>query len=495
MPQVNNKIFTRHISAMRRALPRRKFLKALGASALVGPSWLRARAHAGARDEEQRLNIVLIVADDQRFDTIAALGNPVIQTPNFDALVRDGVAFTEARCMGATQGAVCIPSRASMHTGRMLFQVPDDMGPFETIGQTLQQVGYNAGGFGKWHNKPISYARSFNHGANIFFGGMGRQFNMPVHNFSPTGEYAKPHIVANKFSSELFTDPAVAFIERQKSADQPFFCYVAYTSPHDPRTPPAPFNTMYDRATMPLPANFLPAHPFDNGELINRDERLAPFPRTPEDTRKQLCDYYGMVTSMDAQVGRILSVLKTTGQDENTIVIYTGDHGLAIGSHGLFGKQNVYEHSAKIPLIVSGPGLPRSKSFDALVYGFDIFPTICDLLKIKAPPSVQGKSLVPIIHGHEKVVRESSFHAYIHQNPDRVADTQHAVRDERWKLIRYDVKGERRVQIFDLKDDPDEVRDLAADSAAQRELPRLNELLTHWQKVTAEPVFGPTAQP
>jgi arylsulfatase A-like enzyme len=473
---------------MNRPVQRRDFLKIMGAAAVAGPAVLRTSARAGAANP--RPNILMIVADDQRHDTVAALGNDHILTPNLDRLARDGFAFTQARCMGATQGAVCIPSRAGLHTGRTLFRVPDDLGSFSTLGEVLMSAGYTSFGCGKWHNGARSFSRSFNAGANIFFGGMHDQYSTPVHDYSPDGSYpAKSAKVPHKFSSELFTDAAVAFLEKQKSAENPFFCYLAFTSPHDPRTPPPPFKRMYDPAKMPLPANFLPQHPFDNGDLKVRDEMLAPHPRTPEDTRQQLCDYYGMISSQDEQVGRVLAALEQSGHDDNTIIIYTGDHGLAIGSHGLFGKQNVYDHSSRIPLIITGPGIPKSGRSDAMVYGFDVFPSLCELLKIDPPKSIEGKSFAGVINGSDKQVRDSAFHAYIHREKDKTVGAQHAVTDGRWKYIRYDVRGKTRIQLFDVSADPDEVHDLSTDATASKELPGLAALLDKWQKDLAEPTF------
>jgi arylsulfatase A-like enzyme len=470
-------------------LARRDFIKAISAAAIAGPAIMRSSVRADAASK--RPNILMLVADDQRHDTIAALGNDHIQTPHLDRLAREGFAFTRARCMGAQQGAVCVPSLAMLHTGRTLFRAPDDMGDFPTLGQTLQSAGYRCFGGGKWHNGPASFARSFNAGANIFFGGMHDQYSTPVHDFDPQGRYlpASQH-VGGKFSSELFADGAVDFIAKQKDATNPFFCYLAFTSPHDPRTPPPPYKTMYDPATMPLPANFLPGHPFDNGDMEGRDERLAPFPRTPQDTRQQLCDYYGMISSQDAQVGRILAALEQSGKLQNTIIVYTGDHGLAIGSHGLFGKQNVYEHSSSIPMLIRGPGIPAGGRSDALVYGFDLFPTLCELLNLKAPATIEGKPLAGILAGKEKEVRDSSFHAYIRRSKGRPASTQHAINDGRWKFIRYDVNRQIHQQLFDLRHDPDEIQNLSEDPIAAKELPRLADLLSRWQASLGDPSFS-----
>jgi arylsulfatase A-like enzyme len=468
-------------------VPRRTFLKAAGAAAIAGPAVLRsaARAVSGKR----KLNVVMVVADDQRNDTIAALGNDHIRTPNMDRLAREGFAFTRARCMGSQQGAVCVPSRAALHTGRTLFHVPDNIGAYPMLGEVFQQAGYSTFGCGKWHNGSKSFARAFNAGGNIFFGGMHDQFNTPVHAFDPTGRYGpKDARAAEKFSSELFADAAVDFLQKQKSAEKPFFCYLAFTSPHDPRTPPPPYDKMYDAAKMPLPANFLPEHPFDNGELKVRDELLAPFPRTEANTRQQLCDYYGMISSQDAQLGRILGALEEAGRLEDTVIVYTGDHGLSIGSHGLFGKQNVYEEAAQIPLLIRGPNIPRGARSDALVYGMDLFPTLCEMLQVKPPETIEGKSLVGILAGREQAVRDSSFHAYIHRPKRGAAATQHAVNDGRWKYIRYDVNSQTRTQLFDLQNDPAEMHDLSADPAGSRQLARLATLLQRWQRDLGEPI-------
>jgi len=203
---------------------------------------------------------------------------------------------------------------------------------------------------------------------------------------------------------------------------------------------------------MPLPRNYRPLHPFDNGDLTIRDEALAPWPRTPEVVRTHLTDYYGVITHLDRQIGRILQALRDSGEYEKTMIIFSSDHGLAIGSHGLFGKQNLYEDGMKVPLIIAGPGIPRGSS-DALVYLHDIYPTVCDLVGSPAPGSLDGKSLAPIVRGKAAGVRDTLFLAY--------RSVQRAVRNDEWKLIRYPEINTS--QLFNLQNDPDETNDLAAD--------------------------------
>ncbi|HEY1685089.1 MAG TPA: sulfatase-like hydrolase/transferase [Tepidisphaeraceae bacterium] len=461
---------------MEKTKNRRQFLKS-AAVAAGGVLATRSRTIAALTSKPRRPNILFIIADDQRNDTIHAWGNPVISTPNIDSLARSGFSFRQCRTMGShTTGAVCVPSRAMVHTGRYLFRVPDNIGPHQTLGQTLQQNGYATFGCGKWHNGPKSFAKSFNAGSHIFFGGMNwDQYKLHYQDFDPTGQYPSGRTKEiDQFSTHFYTDAAADFL-KQQNGEQPFFCYLAFTSPHDPRTPPGSFARMYDPAKMPLPKNWMPQPPFDNGDMAERDEKLAPMPRTPEDTKQQLCDYYGMISSQDHAVGRAIANLKSSGQFENTLIVYTGDHGLCIGSHGLFGKQNVYEEAVGVPCIVSGPGIPHGES-RALSYGADLFPTLCNLLQIPIPKSVDGQSLAPIIAGKKENVRDSAYNAFFHKS-----QTQESVREARWKLMRCHIHDQQITQLFDLQNDPDEIHDLSNNPAAQKQIPRLEAMLQKWQ--------------
>jgi arylsulfatase A-like enzyme len=236
---------------------------------------------------------------------------------------------------------------------------------------------------------------------------------------------------------------------------------------------------MYDPAKVTLSKNFMPRHPFDNGELAVRDELLAPIPRTEADMRKHLADYYSAISNFDYELGRILDTLKNRGMADRTVVIFSSDQGLAVGGrHGLMGKQNLYEH-VKPPLMIAGPGISHGRS-DALVYLYDLFPTICELGGAKVPPAVEGKSLLPVVRGETPRVRETMFGAY--------RDCQRMIRDERWKLIKYNAKGVKNVQLFDLKNDPDELNNLAADLKVVGERERLEQLLLAARKEFSDPV-------
>jgi arylsulfatase A-like enzyme len=458
-------------------MQRRHFLSALAGTSLTAAA-------------PKKPNFVMIYTDDQRFDTIRALGNTDIHTPNMDRIVRKGVAFTHAAIMGGTQGAVCVPSRAMLMTGQMLFKAarntgatPGDTstpGPFDMMPEVLAKNGYKTFATGKWHNGPKLFARAFGNGGNIFFGGMGDQLKMPVQDFDPSGAYPKSAIhPSGKFSSELFADTATGFLKNYRDAE-PFFLYCAFTSPHDPRTAPKRFDDMYKAAEMKLPPNFLPEHPFDNGELKVRDELLAPHPRTEQVVKEHLADYYAMVSEVDYQIGRILDAIEKSPHAKNTFVIFAGDNGLAVGQHGLFGKQNVYEHSVRVPLAMMGPGIPANKRSSALVYVLDIFPTVCELAGIAKPNTVDGTSLVPALKNRAHEIRESQFFAY--------RNLQRAVKTRDWKAIRYTVNDKETLQLFHLANDPWEKENLAGQPQHKPMLDKMLAQLNQWQKKVGDPL-------
>jgi arylsulfatase A-like enzyme len=427
-------------------------------------------------------NVVFILSDDQRPDTIGALGNKHIQTPHLDRLVQSGFTATHTFCMGSTVGAVCIPSRAMILSGRSLYRATSGTNgaaiPRRAAlwPEEFRKAGYETIGIGKWHNDRGSYARCFTTGGPIFFGGMSDHTAVPVQAFDPAGGYGtnRQHLT-NVFSSALFADAAIRAIREQTT--RPFLLYLAFTAPHDPRMPPAQFAKAYHPAKMPLPGNYLPEHPFDNGQMKGRDEELLPWPRTEEGVRKELAAYYAMITHMDQHIGRVLTALKDAGKAHNTIVVFTSDHGLALGSHGLLGKQNMYDHSVRAPLIFAGPGIPSGRRSEALCYSYDIFPTLCGLAGLPVPETVEGKSLVPIIEGRSKGVRDVIFGAY--------RDVQRMVRTDRWKLIYYPKID--RTQLFDVKADPDELHDLSGSPNYSRTLAQLRSQLASLQRQFDDP--------
>ncbi|GGM89464.1 arylsulfatase A family protein [Dyadobacter beijingensis] len=422
-------------------------------------------------------NILFIFADDQRADALGIAGNTIVKTPNIDQLARSGTRFANCYVMGGHHGAICAPSRAMLMSGKSLFHVYDVLDGVHTMPQHFAESGYETFGTGKWHNGAQTFEASFQKGKAVMLGGMSDHFQVPVRDLHD-GKLGEP--VTKSFSTDIFTEAALSYLDEYAKGKKtnPFFCYIAYTAPHDPRSPREDYIGKYPEKDIPLPGNFKPMHPFDYGEAQVRDENLAPWPRTPEIIKSTLSDYYGLITHLDARVGDMINSLKEKGLYENTIIVYAADNGLAIGSHGLLGKQSLYEHSMKVPFIIAGPGIPKGKVSDALVYLYDIFPTLTNVAGLPQPEAADGKSLAGVIRGKSKGVRESSFTAY--RNLIR------AVRDEEWKLIRYPNRD--YTQLFNLKKDPLELENLSGKAAYRGKEESLKKRLIQWQQETGDTV-------
>jgi arylsulfatase A-like enzyme len=489
-------------------------------------------------------NILLLITDDQRPDTIHALGNPHIQTPNLDDLVRRGTVCTRATCAHP----LCYPSRAELLTGCTGFrsgtyseQKLNEGVPL--LPMTLKQAGYRTFYVGKWHTAGRPSTIGFDECDRLYAGGGGRANEAAYvdfrgrpatgyrgwvfqtdagQRFSEKGVGLTPNISAE------FADAAIRLIGKRGSA-QPFFVHVNFTAPHDPRIwptdrrvdaavnravhGPASYRELYESAKLPLPANFRGEHPFDHGNARGRDEVLLPFPRTEDDVRQELACYYAVISHLDAQVGRILKALDESGQRDNTIVVFTADHGLAIGSHGLVGKQNMYEHTINVPLIVAGPGIPAGQKRSAQCYLRDLFPTFCELAGVgpekvagtlrvpssaKTPSSandgtrsvpatlaMDGRSLVPVLRGEK-----SEIHPFI---VGYFQDSQRMIREGNWKLCWYPKID--RWQLFDVASDPHELRDRVSDAAQQDRVYNLRKKLTDWLSEHRDPLLAPPPAP
>ena len=310
--------------------------------ALVGPGALAAGT-------PERPNVIFLLADDMRADTIAALGNPVARTPNLDALVGRGFAMTNAYCLGGNSAAVCTPSRNMLLSGNAYFRWKDHV----PDGMPNARKGLLAPGDGP--NFPLIMK-----GAGYLTYHHGKRGNTAplIQAKFEVNKYLKDDMAERRSGEpgKEIVDEAIAFLEAKRDP-RPVFMYLAFGNPHDPRVAARTYLDPYDSAELPLPRNFLPIHPFDNGELFVRDEQLLPWPRTAGEIRRTLREYYATVTGLDFHIGRLIRALEDAGQLDNTLVIFSADQGIAVGSHGLLGKQNLYDHSMKAPLVLAGPGI------------------------------------------------------------------------------------------------------------------------------------------
>ena len=463
---------------------------------------------AFASHAEKKPNILVLLTDDQRYGTIGELNQDQVSTPNLDRLVKSGVTFTNSYILGAPHGAVCSPSRAMLMTGRPYFHIsPNVYAQFSvpkeeqgkcdllTFPEYFKANGYETFATGKQHNGKQWIERGFDHVKSAYLGGMTKQFGTVVQDFEPSTGWAEPYSDKNKFSSEVFADAAVSFLKSHQDK-KPFLMYVAFTAPHDPRTAPKEFHEMYPPEQIHLPENFMHEHPFKIADMHIRDEKLAATPRQEDEIKKNISDYYAMITATDVQIGRILDELEKSGEAKNTIIVFSGDNGLALGQHGLMGKQNVYEHSIKVPLIFCGPGIPKNVKTEAFAYLHDVFPTICGLSELKIPESVESKNLAPVILGKQKTVRESMLFCYNAwpgdiknekkgEESDRGA--HRAVRKDDWKLILSSKDGVLTQQLFNLKDDPWELHNLVSEKNYASKVAELTAELNLLIKETGDP--------
>ena len=491
---------------------RRNFLKVAGLCSATLTSGIWSGCVKGAKvpvsqnpfaaNGKKRPNFLFLFTDDQCFKTVNALNNPDVKTPNMDRLVKQGVTFTHCFNQGAWNGAVCIASRAMLNTGRYVWTCGgNDCGDYPLWGQVMGQSGYDTFFTGKWHNKTKSLERSFksigpngggmfpskdpNAEENMKKGILNDPYDRPRpgNSWSPYDKSLEGHWRKEDgktvHSSKLWADAAIDYLDSSVSkSDKPFFMYVSFHAPHDPRQSPKEYVDMYPPDKIKIPPNFLPEHPFDQGDHKLRDELLAPFPRTKEAIQTHLSEYYAIITHADHHIGRILDALEKSGEADNTVIIFSADHGLAVGQHGLIGKQNQYDHSIRMPFVMCGPGLQENVQNDAMIYLQSCFATTCEMANIKAPDTVQFPSLVPLLTGEKKQLYDSVYGAY--------RDYQRMVRTERYKLIRYPHVGE--VQLFDLKNDPWEMKDLAEDQSYADRVAELDEKLRWWMKETGDTI-------
>lgn len=398
-------------------------------------------------------NILHIHTDDHRADGLHALGNKVLKTPHLDQLVQRGMTFTCCYTQGSMIGAVCTPSRTMLLTGRSWQRIPKAPGatanaddPATFLPRVLAAANYQT-----WHlGKP---GNAFTPGINAFETSIAD---------AGTGD-------SRATSSRRMADRSIEFLKDRVAhkESRPFYMYLAPPVPHDPRVAEPEFHQLYRADDIPLSPAFMPQHPWDNGEMTVRDEQLAPWPRTPQNTRQQLADYYACLSCLDHHVGRIFEALQQTGQWDNTLIVFSADNGLSLGEHGLFGKQNLYEFGGMhVPLVIAGPGVRPGKSA-ALVYLMDLFPTFADIAGAKLPTGVEGRSLKPLLDGQPVAVRDALYTGY--------RQCMRAVRTERWKLIRYPLVD--RTQLFDLSVDPLELNNLAAQPAHASQVAAMTTLL------------------
>lgn len=443
----------------------------------------------------EKPNILFIFADDQTFQGVNVMGNHEVISPNLDKLANSGVTFTHTYNMGGWNGAVCVASRAMLNTGRFIWRANASQQNYPAMKENgqfwslmMKDAGYDTYMTGKWHVEQS---------ADSIFGtaidirpGMPRtvpeSYNRPL---SATDTTWLPwHTKWGGFWeggthwSEVVANNAIQFLDSAKVSENPFFMYLAFNAPHDPRQSPKKYVDMYPLENIAIPNSFQPLYPYKDSIGCGpglRDEKLAPFPRTEYSIKVHRQEYYAIITHMDEQIGRIVSHLKETGQDKNTYIIFSADHGLSCGNHGLVGKQNMYDHSMRVPCFIVGPDIPENEKRDMQIYLQDIMATTLDLAGIEKPEYVEFNSLMPLITEEVKTSPYSEIYgAYI--------DFQRMVRTDKFKLIIY--PKARKILLFDVVNDPDEMIDLADNTEYASVKSELIDKFKNQQEIMDDPL-------
>ncbi len=453
------------------------------------------------KEELNKPNIVFLFADDYTYEAIHAFGNKYIETPSLDKLVAEGTTFTHAYNMGGWQPAVCVASRSMILSGRSVWNAEniakkwskgDTIALNNTWGKLMETQGYNTYMTGKWHiQAPANYV--FNTARNVKPG-------MPDDNFYKKGKvgYNRPidendnswsasdtsqggFWKGGKHWSEIIKDDAIDFINDAKKKEDPFFMYLAFNAPHDPRQSPQSFLDKYDIEKIPLPENWLPEYPYKDSigsPSTLRDEALAPFPRTPYAIKTHIKEYYSIITHLDEQVGKILEAIEASGKADNTYIFFTGDHGLSVGHHGLLGKQSLFDHSIRVPLMVVGPDIPKNIKVSKDVYLQDIMATSLELANIEKPSYVDFNSFLDLAKETTKSgnYEEGIYGAYV--------DFQRMIRKDGYKLLVYPKIN--KVLLFDMKKDPQEMHNLSKDPSQKERVKMLFSSLMDLQNKMAD---------
>lgn len=419
-------------------------------------------------------NVLWICTDQQRWDTIAALGFKGIRTPNIDRLCAEGTAFTHAHC----QNPICTPSRASFLTGmypRYLNACTNGNESWQNeaplVTKTLADAGYDCGLAGKFH---LSAAHNRieprpDDGYRVFHWSHHPHDSWPVghaykdwlaeqgHEHAPLKKKSGGGIPAKFHQTKWCADRAIDFI-REKRNGPWLFSYNCF-DPHPPLDPPKEYLDRMDPNKLPLPEwtdEDLKAEAALTKAGVHFQSKASRHSRKKR--LDSLAKYWAMIELIDDHVGRMLDVLEETGQRENTVVIFTSDHGHMIGDHGLYNKGcRFYEGLVRVPLIMSGPGFKKGQTSDALVELTDITPTLMELAGLEVPPGMHGRSLLPILRGEETNHREFVRCTYTEtlQGPQSWGTM---IRDRRYKLCNY--HGTGMGQLFDLEEDPGEHKNL-----------------------------------
>jgi choline-sulfatase len=444
---------------------------------------------------EEKPNFLFIFADDLAYNTVGFNGNDEVETPHLDALAARGKLFTHTYNMGGYHGAVCVASRSMLVTGQYLWHVQKKEKEIRSKLQKEEQLwpqllasaGYDTYFTGKWHiqadaEKAFKVARHIR-------GGMPKQtpegYNRPIDGQPDPWDPSDPKFggfwQGGKHWSEIVADDCLDYLNMAKESENPFFMYIAFNAPHDPRQAPKYYVDRYPPEKITLPQPFYPEYVYKDDIGCSaklRDEKLAPFPRTERAVKVNRAEYYAIITHLDDQVARILEALKASGKENSTYIVFTADHGLGCGHHSLLGKQNMFDHSVRVPFVAVGPGIEANSRTSAAIYLQDVMPTTLELAEVSIPDRVQFQSLLPMWHGDVNQGRDAIYGGY--------TMLQRMVTANDYKYIYYPKIGKKL--LFNLRDDPTESHNLADDPSQKWRLLDMEKTLKKLQKENGDPL-------
>ncbi len=440
----------------------------------AGAAGLCALAVGGrlrAAESKKRPNVLIITTDQQRVDAMSAVGNKWVKTPNMDSLAANGVYFMNSY----SPYPLCSPARSALHAGRPPHEIGVDHNsmPVDSkiplSGQVFREAGYDTGYAGKWHCPEVYPTGSI----------------AGYDSLNTTTRVGKLAQVVDEGTMSA----TVEFIRRKR--DKPFIAVASFINPHDICLPAGEASPLLDQLWQryqPPAGAELPPLPTNFGDTQGLPEGFARRPKhdgwDENQWRKYIYAYYRMVEDVDRQVGQVLQALRESGQEDNTVIVFTSDHGEGLASHRWTGKMMYYQEEAAVPLIVSWKGVTPGGRIDRehLVSALDVLPTICDYAGVKGPAVMRGQSLRSVIDrpkeaGHEHVVSEMA------NGPAR----SFMVRTKQYKYMVFPAaSGQKQEMFFDMPADPGEMKNLAAEPALAKEIERHRKLLADWNKLTEE---------
>ncbi len=433
---------------------------------------------------DKPMNIVLLLADDFRWNTLGCMGDKIIQTPNLDALAGKGVLFRNS----SVTTSICAVSRASFFSGQYARRhgINDFATPFaadqwgQTYAALLRQAGYRTGFIGK-----------FGVGDAKAIAAMEKEFDYWRGLPGQAGPFFDPKDPSKTHATARFGEQALEFL-RDCQPGKPFCLSVSFSAPHardrDPREFPPDLRDekLYADVTFPAPKTADEKYFQQLPDFVQQSEGRTRWKRrfaTAEMYQQNVRDYYRLITGIDREVGRILDALRERKLADDTLIVFTADNGFFLGERGMADKWLMYEESIRVPLIIHDPRQPekqRGRKVDAMALNIDLAPTLLDYADVKTPAAMQGKSLRPLIRGETPAWRTDWF--YEHLTLPKIIPQSEGVRTDRWKYLRWVGVEPVVEELYDLDKDPFEEHNLAKQPEHAKMLETLREKWSRYRK-------------